>query len=279
VLGFLALTYAVTWTFFVAAAFLSRNLPEGASLGPGIGALVLIGTFAPGLVAVGLTARAEGRAGVNALLGRLFRWEVSARWYVFAISYMAAIKLLVALAHRVATGAWPRFGDTPWFVMIAATLFSTAIGGQSGEEVGWRGYALPRLAARFGLGGASIMLGVIWAAWHLPLFFLRGAEPFGQSFPLYLMQVVALSVAVAWLYWRTHGSLLLVMLLHAAINNTKDIVPAVLRTPANPLTLTVPLVGWLGLGLLWLGAAYFLVQMRQAEPSSLADDGGTRVRD
>jgi len=93
---------------------------------------------------------------------------------------------------------------------------------QAGEEVGWRGYALPRLAERLGLPWASVALGVIWACWHLRLFFLfDGADTFGQSFPVYLLSVTALSVAMAWLYWRTGASLLATMLLHAAVNNTK----------------------------------------------------------
>ena len=263
-LGFFALTFAVTETCFISAAILSRDLPPGAGLGPGINALVLLGTFAPAMVALGLTALAQGGAGVHALIARMFQWQVSARWYVFAVGYVAAIKLTVALIHRVTTGAWPRFGDTPWYLMIAVTVFSTVIGGQSGEELGWRGYALPRLAACFGLGGASIVLGVIWACWHLPLFFLRGAETYGQSFPVYVLQVTALSVAIAWLYWRTHGSLLLTMLMHAAINNTKDIVPSVATSAANPFALSASRVSWLSLGLLWIAAAYFLVQMRKA---------------
>src|SRR5437867_2658916 len=211
-LRFFALTYLVTWTCFIAAVALSGSLPPGTGLGPGISALVLLGTFAPSLVALGLTARAEGGTGVRALLSRLFEWQVSARWYVFAVGFMAAIKLAAALAQRIVAGAWPRFGFEAWYVMAAATVFSTVIGGQAGEEIGWRGYALPRLAARFGLAGASIVLGVIWAAWHLPLFYLRGADTYGQSFPVYLLQVTALSVAMAWLYWRTHRSLLLTML-------------------------------------------------------------------
>ena len=140
--------------------------------------------------------------------------------YVFAVAYMAAIKLSAALIHRVVIGAWPRFGDEVWYLMAAAIAVSTGV--QAGEEVGWRGYALPRLSARVGLAPASVILGVIWASWHLPLFFFPASDTLGQSFPLYLVQVTALSVAVAWLYWRTGGSLLLVMLLHAAVNNTKD---------------------------------------------------------
>src|SRR5690349_10282335 len=158
VLRFFALTFVATWSCYISAVALSRNHPLGAPMGLGVQAIVLLGTFSPALVALALTFRAEGEAGVRALLGRLFRWEVGARWYVFAASYMVVIKLIVAVAHRFITGAWPRFSSEPWFLMLAATFFSTVVGGQAGEEIGWRGYALPRLAMRFGLGGASIVL-------------------------------------------------------------------------------------------------------------------------
>src|SRR5262249_19584786 len=130
----------------------------------------------PAIVAVALTARSEGVAGVKSLLLPLFRWRVGPQWYLFAIGFMAAIKLTVALVYRVTAGSWPRFGQQAWYIMVAATIFSTAVGGQAGEEIGWRGYALPRLASRFGLARASVLLGVIWATWHLPLFFIPGAD-------------------------------------------------------------------------------------------------------
>jgi len=120
---------------------------------------------------------------------------------------------------------------------------------------------LPRLAERVGLAGASVILGAIWALWHLPLFFIAGADTTGQSFLVYLIQVTALSVAMAWLFHNTGGSLLLTMLLHAAINNTKDIVPSAVATPGRVFTLSGSLVAWLTLGLLWVGAAYFLTRM------------------
>ena len=109
---------------------------------------------------------------------------------------------------------------------------------------------------------ASVILGVIWASWHLPLFFFPAADTLGQSFPLYVVQVTALSVAGAWLYWRTGGSLLLVMLLHAAVNNTKDIVPSAVPGATNPFALSTSLVAWLSATLLWIVAGYFLVGMR-----------------
>jgi membrane protease YdiL (CAAX protease family) len=266
-LAFFLLTFAVTWACFLGAVLASRDVPPGTPLGAGLNALILLGTFAPAMVALALTARAQGRAGVRALLGRLFRWQVPARWYVFALGYMAAIKLTAALVHRLVVGEWPRFGELPFYLMIAAAVVSTAIGGQTGEEIGWRGYALPRLASRLGLGGASVVLGVIWAVWHLPLFYLPQADTYGQSFVVYLLQVIALSVAITWLYWRTRGSLLLVMLLHAAINNTKGIVPSTPMPPGSPFTLNASPIAWLGVGLLWVMAAFLLVQMRGARLS------------
>jgi CAAX protease family protein len=252
---FFALTYAVAWAFWLAAAAVSGD----GALAPLRMPLFYLGTFAPSLVALGLTARSEGRAGAQALLDRIVRGPVRARWVVFAAGYVAAIKLTVALVHRVGTGAWPRFGEEAWYVMIVATVFSTPV--QAGEEIGWRGYALPRLAARFGLGRASVLLGVIWACWHLPLFFIAGPDTTGQSFPLYLLQVTALSVAMGWLYGHTHGSLLLVMLLHAAVNNTKDIVPSAVPGAADPFALSTSTVAWLTVALLWICAAYFLIRM------------------
>ncbi len=107
----------------------------------------------------------------------------------------------------MATGAWPRLGSEAWYLIPVAVAFSTPF--QAGEEIGWRGYALPRLATRFGLARASVLLGLIWACWHLPQFFIPEADTFGQSFFVYVLQVTALSVAMAWLYARTNGSLLL----------------------------------------------------------------------
>jgi membrane protease YdiL (CAAX protease family) len=74
--------------------------------------------------------------------------------------------------------------------------------------------------------------------------------------------VTALSVALEWLYWRTRGSLLLVMLMHAAVNNTKDIVPSAVPGATDSFSLGASPVGWLTVALLWIAAAYFLVRMR-----------------
>ncbi len=255
-LKFFSLTLTLTWMCFT----LAGSVPGDAAPLAGLrGALLLLGTFAPSLVALALTARTEGRTGTMALLGRILEWRVGARWYVFALGYMAAVKVAVALTHRVATGAWPRLGQESWYIIAAAIVISTLA--QAGEEIGWRGYALPRLAARMGFGRGSVLLGVIWSCWHLPLFLIPGFDKSGQSFPVYLLQVTALSVAVAWLYVHTSGSLLPVMLMHSAVNQTIGIVPSTVATATNPFTATASLVAWLTAVFLWITAGYFLLRM------------------
>jgi membrane protease YdiL (CAAX protease family) len=260
-LAYFLLTFLVTWSVWFAASGLAA--PGNTGFFGGRGPVFLLGVFAPALVALAFTAQAEGRAGVTRLLARIGHWQVRARWYAVAIGYFAVIKLTAALVHRVVNHEWPPFGDTPVVLMIMGIAVSTW--GQAGEEVGWRGYALPRLAQHLGLGGASLVLGVIWAVWHLPLFVLPDSGSTGQSFPAYLLQVMAMSVVFAYLYWKTDGSLLLAMVMHAAVNNTTGIVPAAIDGAITPIALGGSLVAWATVALSWVVATPLLVLMRGAD--------------
>lgn len=250
---FLALTFVATWALWMLA------IRENALGGP----VFLLGVFAPGLVAIGLTAWDEGRVAVGALLGRIVRWRVDWRFYAFALLLMPAIKLAGAVLYRLMRGAWPAFGETRPGLLLAATILSTLV--QAGEEVGWRGYLLPRVTERAGLVVASLVVGLVWAAWHLPLFFAPGADTYHQSFPLFALQVVAYSIVLAWLYWRTGGSLLLTMLMHSAFNNMNDIVPSLGPPGDSGFTLQSTLVQRLSVLVVWVVGVVLLVRMRGAE--------------
>ena len=257
---FFLLAFALMWVCFFTVALLP--IPAGTLRGQ---FLLLLGAFAPSLAALFVTARAGGSAGVSALLRPVAQWHVAARWYVFAASFTAIVKLTVAVIHRMSAGAWPRFGTDPWYVIPFAIALSTPF--QFGEEVGWRGYALPRLAARFGLARASVVLGVIWGCWHLPQFFIRGADTYQQSFWLFVLGVTALSVILAWLWQRTGGSLLLTMLLHASWNNSKDIVPSGVAGGTGAFGFHASRVSWLTLAILGLAAVFFLIDISKSESS------------
>jgi uncharacterized protein len=258
VLKYFIVTFIVSWTFWLAAGAVVNWNASRAS--PFAGLLYLLGVFAPAFVAVAFTESKK------ALLGGTIKWSESVRWYVFAAGYFVTLKLAVAVIYRIAIGTWPAFNQEPWLLILVATIFSTPV--QAGEEIGWRGYALPRMSKDLGLPLASLILGIVWAVWHLPFFFFPGVDKTGQSFPIYTLTTTALSVAMAWLYWRTNGSLLLTMLMHAAVNNM-NMVPAAATASSHPWHFRTTLVGWLSVALLWLGAAYFLVRMRGAKLESV----------
>jgi membrane protease YdiL (CAAX protease family) len=87
-----------------------------------------------------------------------------------------------------------------------------------GEELGWRGYALPRLLASRSALSASLILGVLWGAWHLPTFLAPGTPQYGLPFSAYVLLTTAYSVLFTWIYLHTRGSVLIATLFHGAIN-------------------------------------------------------------
>lgn len=257
---FFLFTYALSWSCFIAVAIISHS---SAPLAPELQAvqqlLLIIGTFAPALVAMWLAYR-RNQTEAKVILARVVQWRVHPKWYFFAVFYFLVVKFLVALAYLGVTGDWPAINLEQWYLLPAAIFVSTWV--QAGEEIGWRGFALPRLTEKFGLTLSTLLLGALWAGWHLPLFFVKEADKFGQSFLLYLLQVMAVSIALGYLYWKTNGSLLLCMLLHAAMNNTRHIVSSLSPGATDPFGLSQSLVGWLTVIFLWVFAVFFLLRMR-----------------
>jgi membrane protease YdiL (CAAX protease family) len=98
------------------------------------------------------------------------------------------------------------------------------------EELGWRGYALPRLLTRFSPFTASLILGVIWGVWHLPSFFLSGMEQNGMSLTLFIIYTPCLSILMTWVFQHTHGSVLSAVMIHYMANICTTILGVTLPT-------------------------------------------------
>lgn len=252
---FFIVAFLVAWLFFITGAFLAGN-DELLVLAR---VLIFIGALSPGLVALALTAITKGSEGVRSLISKISFTGTSAMWYVFALTSFALIKGFAAVIFFLLYDIWPPFGTTPWYLMLLAVAGSMWV--QAGEEIGWRGYALPRMSKKFGLATASILLGIVWATWHLPLFYIAAADTFNQSFPVYLIQVTGISVIMAWLLWKVNGNLLPLMVFHAAINNTKDIVPSGSIASSTPFTFNASPVAWISLALIWALALYGIYAM------------------
>jgi len=245
---------------------LAPEHPYPAGLDDALAAFAWVRSHADEIGAVcGLLALGGDSAGANLAL-------VTAHQHPGEAAFVLALYPVTDVART--GGSRSTFGSGYGIGIVFTAIVAAIFGGLLGEEIGWRGYALPRLTDRLGKAGASVLLGLVWAGWHLPVFFIPGMDQSGQSLPVYILQVTALSVAMAWLYWHTRGSLLLAVLMHTAINQTKDIVPSrVVDGAGNPWGLSHSPVAWLTVLLLGLNAVYFLARMandeRQARVSSI----------
>jgi membrane protease YdiL (CAAX protease family) len=218
VLIFFVLSYVFSWALWAPLAIVGGDLPGALDF-----LLRVLGSAVPSALAVVFVAALHGKRAVMELLGQLLLWRVGLRWYLVVL----AVTLLVPCAFAVSVlfgGSFPALGLSIPLVLLTLVL-STFPGSAMGEEIGWRGFVLPRLQARHSALGASIGLGVVWGMWHLPLW-LSGApsHPLGL-FPAFVISVVAMSVLYTWLYNSTGGSLLIVVLFHAVTNLPLSLFP------------------------------------------------------
>jgi membrane protease YdiL (CAAX protease family) len=168
----------------------------------------------PSIAAIAVAALIDGRREVGALLRRVTIWRVGFRWYLVALLGPIAL-LAAAAAVNVLAGAqvategplvdWLEFGTLFGFQVVGVLTGAW-------EELGWRGFALPRLLKRVSPLGASLGLGVLWAFWHIPLF-MSGELPWADA-----AAIVALSILFTAVFVRTKQSVLIAFLMHAAFN-------------------------------------------------------------
>jgi len=178
-------------------------------------ALGIVADFGPSLAAVAVAAF-TGR--LRPLLARLGRWRVAPGWYLVAFG-LPAVVMAGAIGLVLATGGdlGPiQAGPTALAALAGWLLLRTLAGGGLGEELGWRGWALPRLQARLSPVAASVLLGLVWALWHLPLV-LVAESPVLQGAVL-LLFIAPMAFLYTWVFNGTGGSVLLVVLLHGAQN-------------------------------------------------------------
>ena len=200
---FLPLAFLLSWYPWLIA------LAQGRSTGPNP-----LGPFAAALL---VTALGFGWPSVKAVLGRIVRARAPLRWYALALGLPVAI-VAVAVAINAAFGAplptaaqlatWPSLLDTFLVIFLFIAL---------GEEPGWRGFLLPRLAQRHGLVRGSLVLGAIWALWHLPLI---GTEFKAPIIVPFILSVFAATMVLTYLFDGARGSVLLPMLMHATVNTS-----------------------------------------------------------
>jgi membrane protease YdiL (CAAX protease family) len=175
-----------------------------------------IGLWGPALAAVLLTARTRGMPGLKDLLRRLLHWRVPARWYLVILIGWPAVMILAALVHAGLTGQALTFQWGNWSGFRLYLGSALVLGLWACEEIGWRGFALPRLLKRWNALFASVVLGVIWWVWHLPYYLINGTVS-PEFFP-FLLYLAAVSVIMTWIFRHTQGSIFVATLFHLWVN-------------------------------------------------------------
>jgi membrane protease YdiL (CAAX protease family) len=213
---FLVLTLALSWFVFWGPLALFK-IPTISFVSDDKGpwwaiALYIVGGFVPSLLGIFLTWKKEGVSGLRKLGQHIIQFRFSWRWYMFTFLIVIAGTAGQLTINRI-------LGNT-----FNGTLFLTQLGsflpllilGPLSEEIGWRGYALPRLQTRWNALTSSLIVGLVWALWHLPLFMMVGTSQLelGDPFISFLIKITASSILYTWLYNNTKHSLWSAILLH-----------------------------------------------------------------
>lgn len=220
--GYGLLAYGISWLFLLGAlvAIQFDLLPADS---PIMGVANQIAAFGPALAALIVIAYTQGRTGVRQWLRRLVQWRVGIQWYLLILFGIPLISLLGAsVLHgmrpfQALVEQWPIL-FTRYLPYVALTTVLTGLA----EEPGWRGFAQPRFQAQHGPLLGTLLASLLWSFWHLPnLFFQPGGL---YTFSLWFAATMVNGFVLAWVYNATKGSVLLVMLLHAAQNVTSSLV-------------------------------------------------------
>jgi membrane protease YdiL (CAAX protease family) len=200
---FFVLAYLLTWWIYPLLRF-----------SPLLG---IFGLFGPALAAIIMAAVTGGKSGVKQLLSRVVLWRVGVRWYLIALGLPTVLSIATAgLSYLLGASDFIQVGA---LTVLELVLFVLVVG----EELGWRGYALPRLLEKRSAVTASLILGVLWGLWHLPTFLVPGTPQYGLPLTAFVLLTIEYSILMTWVFLHTLGSVLIATLFHGAINLSQGI--------------------------------------------------------
>ncbi len=220
--SFFVLAYAISWLLEIPYllsgwGFLSGNFTL---------AFVLKG-FGPTIAALIMTGVVGGKAGLFLLRNRVRQWRAGWQWYLFLLLGIPALVMVGIIAQPGVLASFQ--GVTP-ALLVSYPIYYVAVlfgGGSLGEELGWRGFALPRMQPRYGPLWGTLLLGVLWTFWHLPDFLDSAAQGGGPgtgwstfltNFPVFFLMVMSLAIIFTWIFNHTRSSIFTALLAHASVN-------------------------------------------------------------
>lgn len=222
-ISYFLIAYAYTWTLLLSVVLSKAGLdllPYGVSPAL-VTAIATASLLGPTLAALVVTGATEGLAGIGRGLRRIVRWRVGFRWYLFVLVVLPLVMVLGTLLRPGALTSFDISTLPSGVAYLGAFASMLVLGGPLTEEPGWRGFALPRLQRLHGplLGG--LILGSLWALWHLPGFLIpQRIPPSGtvMDFVTFFVAVLALAYIIQWVFNNTRDSVLMTILTHASWN-------------------------------------------------------------
>jgi uncharacterized protein len=247
--SFFVMAYAfswIVWAPWVLGQDGANVLPAALSVPSSAARLLLAGGIlaGPTLSAFIMTATTEGREGVRRLLGRLVLWRAGFRWYLFSLIGVPLIMLLGTMVYSMSLPNLGALGGPSYLLSyLASFAFVTVLGGPLLEEIGWRGFALRRMERLHGPLLASVILGVLWALWHLPEFLVPtwAASSGGGivGIALFTLTAITFTIVITWVFNNTRASVLLAILVHSSIDTFT--IPLAAIFPAWAIASALPL--------------------------------------
>lgn len=230
------LAFGWSWLFWIPVVLIGIDI----SVTPGM-VLFIIGIFGPAVSAIFLTCLTGNKQERRDYWSRLASFtRIGPRWYAVIVLIAPVCSFMAILTGFVIKGSIPSVDTAVSYVTYPLTIIPfvivTMIYGPLPEELGWRGYALDRLQRKWNALSSSFILGVIWAVWHLPIFFMHGSL-LSEVIPLGSTQfwvsmgpgILATAVIMTWIYNNTQRSTLAAILFHFMINFTLEF----LRLPGD----------------------------------------------
>jgi membrane protease YdiL (CAAX protease family) len=215
---FFILTYLISWLVWIPVALF---IPSEESFHP----LNFLGGFGPFLSALVVTWIAETGPGLRQWLKTIFKFRIGWRWHLLAWFVFPLIVALFQFSLYLLFGGKSDFSEAQSWYLYLLNVPITALFAGGNEEPGWRGFALPKMLRKQTPITASLIIGVLWAGWHLPLFFTSGWSGQGSSIIWFVINVVGLSFIMTWLFNKSSLSVIPVMLFHQATNHIWNYFP------------------------------------------------------
>ena len=239
--------YAISWTILI-----PYTLAAWGVIGGDWTVTFALHTFGPAMAAITMVGVIEGKAGLRGLRSRVGIWRLGWKWYLFILLGIPAMFMIGVIFQPGAVAGF--LGVTP-VVLVSYPVYYVAVwfaGGPLGEEIGWRGFALPRMQPRYGPLRGTLLLGVLWTFWHLEDFLTKaqGGGPgtgwavFFTNFPIFLTAVVGLAIVMTWLFNHTRGSIFAAISAHASVDT-----PELALVPLFPAVGATNLVLGLAIGM------------------------------